>query len=329
MARTPDGPIVKEIKPTAAIAWKKITFGDVIRKGKPIPLVDMPLKNAHGIGNSFRFDDNKGMNDRDENFKSVFIDTGENGIFSKGEFKAIGSLGQMEIVTPEEIAECVVSEIAGGNTGHDIIQGLDGFSLGPSYRGGMLFNSAIQRIESLEKENKVNSIAFEMLGPPRLSKLLFESHILKRIAKSMNNVASFKPEALSNEALSLLENDKDIRSQMLSIGLVVLLPDGKKYLRGRDVKIPVSNNQKEITIGKDTIDKWCQEGWIDLRPENFNNWKKRIKKIIEQAKSISENDSSSRFTYTKDYWNNFSDIDEGKIVGWIFEYEDKGWRFKR
>jgi len=31
MARTPDGPIVKEIKPTAAIAWKKIEYGEIKR----------------------------------------------------------------------------------------------------------------------------------------------------------------------------------------------------------------------------------------------------------------------------------------------------------
>ena len=38
-------------------------------------------------------------------FESVFIDTGENGIFSRGEFEAITTEGQMEFVTPEEIQD--------------------------------------------------------------------------------------------------------------------------------------------------------------------------------------------------------------------------------
>ncbi len=32
MGRTPNGPIIKEIKPTAAIAWKRIEFGEIKRK---------------------------------------------------------------------------------------------------------------------------------------------------------------------------------------------------------------------------------------------------------------------------------------------------------
>jgi hypothetical protein len=39
-ARTPGGPIVKEIKPAAAIAWKRIGYGSIKRKRQPIHLVD-------------------------------------------------------------------------------------------------------------------------------------------------------------------------------------------------------------------------------------------------------------------------------------------------
>ena len=39
-------------------------------------------------------------------------------------FDGIG-LGQMEFITPEEIARVVVYEIKGGNTGHDVIDALD------------------------------------------------------------------------------------------------------------------------------------------------------------------------------------------------------------
>ena len=46
MGRTPDAPITKEIKPTAAIAWKKIGFGEIKFQGKPVELIDCPPDKA-------------------------------------------------------------------------------------------------------------------------------------------------------------------------------------------------------------------------------------------------------------------------------------------
>jgi len=37
---------------------------------------------------------------------------------------------------------------------------------------------------------------------------------------------------------------------MLSIGLVLLLSDGKKYLRGKDIKIPVHKTETISTINR-------------------------------------------------------------------------------
>jgi len=328
MARTPEGPIIKEIKPTAAIAWKKIAYDTVMRKGKPIPLCDMTLNDAYKATGQFDFEQTDKILATGENYKSVFIDTGENGIFSKGEFQAIGALGQMEIITPEEIAEYVVYELMSGNSGHDIVQGLDAFTLGPTYRGGMLYNRALEKIKKLEKENNVDSIAFEMLGPPRLSKLLFEAYILRKIVGGMNKLNSYSPEDLSDKAKALIESDSKLRSEMLSIGLVVLLPNGKNYIKGFDVKIP-SRTDKPIDITPEKIEEWSRDAWVDLRPKSFAEWQKRIQEIVNQANNIPENETSSRYTYTREYWDNFETFDEGKIAGWIFEYEDRGWRWKR
>lgn len=328
MARTPGGALVKEIKPTAAIAWKKITYDKVMRKGQPIPLVDMKMDKAHKVSDKFTFSDTNGVNDVEGFFKSVFIDTGENGIFSKGEFQAISALGQMELVTPEEIAEYAVFEIRGGNSGKDIMQALDAFALGSTYRAGLLQNTAMKKINQLEKDNDCDSIAFELLGPPRLSKLLFEAYILKRIEKSIKNVLKASPEELSKKAFELINTDDNLRSQMLSIGLVVLLPDGKTYLRGKDVKIPAKAGLDEIKIDEKIIDKWCFEAWVDLRTSNFVAWQKLLNKIKQQAEVVGVDETGSRYTYTRDYWDDFEDINEGKIVGWVFEFEDEGWRFK-
>lgn len=329
LARTPNGPLVKEIKPTAAIAWKKIAYGEVKRKGKTIQLVDMPFSNSKKADGWLVFDDNDGVIDTGEKFKSVFIDTGENGIFSRGEFQAISALGQMEIITPEEIADYLVHEIRGGNTGKDVIQGLDAFTMGPTYRGGILRNIAMNKLDKLELEHGVNSVAFELLGPPKLSKLLYEAYFIKRIVGAMSKINEFTPEDLSKEAFDLLNNDTQLRSQILSIGIAVLLPDGKSYVRGADIKIPVRRGETKLELTEENINAWCDEGWIDLRPSNFEEWKQRLNNIMEHSNTFPIDDTSSRYTYTNEYWNNFENIDEGKIVGWIFEFEDKGWRFKR
>lgn len=164
LARTPDGPLVKEIKPAATIAWKKIAYGEIKKRGQAIPLVDMKPESAKVAEGKFIFDDKTDIIDSGDVFKSVYIDTGENGIFSHGEFQAISALGQMEIVTPEEIAEYLVHEIRGGNTGREVIAGLDATTLGATYRGGILQNVAVNKIADMEKEYNVDSVAFELLG---------------------------------------------------------------------------------------------------------------------------------------------------------------------
>jgi polysaccharide biosynthesis protein len=328
LARTPDSTIVKEIKPAATIAWKKITYGDIRKGGKKIELFDMNPDNALESNGSFKFDNKENVVSTNEYLKSVYIDTGENGIFSKGEFEAISALGQMEIVTPEEIAEYTVFEIRGGNTGKDVIQGLDAFTLGPTYRGGYLRNEAVKRLSHLEKENGLNSVAFELLGPPRLSKLLHEANILRLINENVKSLLSISEEEIATKATELINQNSGLRKEILSIGLPILLKDGK-YLRGDFVKIPVRRNQDEIEFTKENLDQFCYDGWIDLRVENFTKWKERLSNIIMQAESVPNNDTSSGFVYDEEYWNFFKTIEPGKIAGWIFEYEDKGWRFKR
>src|SRR3990172_1834870 len=126
MARTPDAPITKEIKPTAAIAWKKIGYGEIRKRGKPIQLYDCPPEKGIILKGTLKLRPSDGGKNGHcwrplgESLKSVYIDTGENGIFSRWEFEAISTPGQMEFVTPEEIAVNVIYEIRGGNTGHDI-----------------------------------------------------------------------------------------------------------------------------------------------------------------------------------------------------------------
>jgi hypothetical protein len=328
MGRTPDAPITKEIKPTAAIAWKRIAYGEVTKRGRPIPLVDCPVGGAVRLGRRLQLRMEGLTRPLGENLRSVFIDTGENGYFSRGEFEAISTPGQMEFVTPEEIAESTVFEIRAGNTGHDIINALDNATLAPTYRAGYMFNSALAHMKKLEQEHGVDSVAFEMLGPPRLSKLLFESYLLKLSFGDIRSVVRADAQLLSQRLANLIHTDDHLRSHMISIGIPILLPDGRSLLRGEMIKIPAFRGDRDLPVSAKSIDTWAHDGWIDLREKNMTLWKKRFQEIMTSVEELPEEETSSRTMHNREYWQNLSEIDPGKIAGWIFTYEEKGKRMK-
>ena len=328
MGRTPEGPITKEIKPTGAIAWKRIEFGEIKRKGQAIELFDVNLSEAIPLKGKFEICQNKQYKSTGETLKSVFIDTGENGIFSRGEFETITAQKQMEFVTPEEIADVAIYEIKGGNTGKDIVSSLDHATLEPTYRAGYMQHSAAEKLAQLENQHNIHSVAFELLGPPRLSKLLFEIHLIRRICRTMKDVLKTPAKELSEKCFELISNDSKQRSEILSIGIPILLPNGESLLRGSIIKIPAFQGENVLNINPENIDKWAFEGWLDLRVSNMEKWQKRIKDLIEEAENISETDTSSQHVRTRSYWNNFEEINIGKICSWIFIHEEQGRRMK-
>lgn len=329
MGRTPDAPITKEIKPTAAIAWKGIGFGEVRRGNRTISLYDCPTERGVRLSGALTLAPKNGpWESLGTNLRSVFIDTGENGIFSRGEFEAISTPGQMEFVTPEEIAESVIYEIKGGNTGHDIINALDNATLNPTYRAGFLFQRAREEMKRLEEEHNINSVAFEFLGPPRLSKLLYEAHLLFLTFRTMKAVSKTPAKEITARLEKLLQSDAQLRSEIISIGIPILLSDGKTLLRGPQIKIPPYRGEAEIPITPQSIDSWAKDGWVDLRPGNMERWKKRFEEISAEIDAIPTGETSSRQLRNMVYWNNFGEIDPGKLVGWIFTVEEKGKRMK-
>lgn len=329
MGRTPDAPITKEIKPTAAIAWKKIGFGEIKKRGKNIELMDCPPENGIALKGTLRLNlDSPVWKEQHKSLHSVFIDTGENGIFSRGEFEAISTPGQMEFVTPEEIGEAVLYEIRGGNTGHDIINALDNATLAPTYRAGFMFDSALQKMRTLEKENDVKSIAFENLGPPRLSKLLYEAYLLQLTFGDMRLVVKTPAKAIAQKIDEFIAHNTQIRSEIVSIGIPIIRFDGKTLLRGKEIKIPPYRGENELKITDKSLNEWAHDGWVDLRAKNIDHWKRRFEIIMNDVQAIPGNETSSRHLRNKEYWGNFNEIDPGKLVGWIFSEEEKGKRMK-
>ncbi|HSJ25863.1 MAG TPA: hypothetical protein VK929_14400 [Longimicrobiales bacterium] len=317
MARTPGAPAVKEIKPTAAISWKRIAFGEVRRRGRAIPLID-----ATGpVRLDDAFSGEPSWEDVGEPLTGVFVDAGENGLFSRGEFETLTSLGLMEFITPEEIATNVVREIRGHATGRDIVAALDGATSGPTYRAGVLREVAIDRMAALEDSHGVDAVAYEMLGPPRLSKLLFESAILARLHERLSDVAAIDPDATATAAHELITGDADLRRRILTIGLPILLPDGESVLRGPDVKIAPEPGQQP------TVAKLADAGWVDLRPANWSKWKQRAAAMVRALDTRPGPDQGSRAD--SEPADRGTSIRPGRMAAWVFRHEDRGTRIKR
>ncbi|MCI0473332.1 MAG: short-chain dehydrogenase [Ignavibacteria bacterium] len=327
MARTPGGPLIKEIKPTASIAWKKITYGEIKKNNKPIPVYDIPLGKSEPLKGAIKSKDESSFRKKGT-LKTVYIDTGENGIFSRGEFEAITTNGQMEFVTPEEIAENLYREMIGGNTGNDVITALDSSAMEPSYRAGFLQHSAVDKIIELESKNRTHSVAFEMLGPPRLSKLLFEAHLIRLAYKNFKNFIKDDTASCTKKISGILSKNNSLRNEIVSIGIPILMPDGKSVLRGPDMKIPSLAKGESIKLTRNNIEKWTHDCWFDMRESNWKQWKKRFVSIISNTDKNYDPLFSSREIFHRNYWDNFEEINIGKIVGWIFINEEQGLRMK-
>jgi NAD(P)-dependent dehydrogenase (short-subunit alcohol dehydrogenase family) len=323
MARTPGAPITKEIKPAAAIAWKRIGFGPIARKGEPIRLVET---RPRPIGSTFSTHDPSAAHERPEILETVFIDTGENGIFSLEEFALLTTAEQMEFVTPEEIAQYLVFEIEGGNTGHDVINALDNAVLGPTYRAGLMRHWALEYMCELEREHDTRSVAFEMLGPPRNSKLLFEAHLLREAFGTMHAVRESTADEVTLALDRLVREQPELANRVVAVGIPILLDSGE-ILRGTKVIVPAEACGIEVT--PELLEAWVQDGWVDLRRANCSRWIERFHRIHQEVESMPESDTSSRYLRNRRFWDESHGIQPGKIVGWVLATEDQGARIKR
>jgi len=320
MARTPGAPSVKEVKPTAAISWKSVGSGPIRKGGRVVKRVDateaIPLERA------FEEDVEGAYRTLDEPLEGVYLDAGENGLFSVGEFEALTALGLMEFVTPEEIADAVEREIRGHPTGLDVVAALDASTLGPSYRAGVLRSSALKRMEVLEGREESRAVAYEMLGPPRLSKLLFEAEILRRGYATLDAAASLEADDAAARAAALIRGDGDLRQRIVTIGLPILLSDGSSVLRGPEVKVPPTGMG-----GEEPDERILARGWIDLRAENWKRWRGRVRELARELRSRSGIEEGSRGDH--EYGDDEERIRPGRLAAWIFRHEDAGERIKR
>ncbi|MBM3127139.1 MAG: hypothetical protein FJ009_00710 [Chloroflexi bacterium] len=321
MARTPSAPVVKELKPAAMIGYADVTMRSITERGEPV-LVYASKNEA--LGSALTLRDDATRYKKRGKLEMVVVDTGENGVFTRGEFEAITSLRQMEFITPEEIARKVVLEIQGANTGADVIAAIDGAILDPTYRAGYLRRAALEEIARLEVETGIPSIALGQLGPPELSKLLYEAHLLKARYHTLKRVLTQKPKQIADALYRYILRHDELRQTITSVGLPILAPDGKHLLRGPFIRIPERADTNIVPLTHHAIDQYARKGWVDLRPDNFVAWKERIERMRRAQQRLRGRGSAA---ITMEAYLD-EEIRIGDVAAWVFNNEKRGHRIK-
>lgn len=326
LARTPDAPIVKEVKPAAMIGYRAV---------KTVQVTD-----KHGNGNLYEpravgTTDDLALVEPADGYEATgelvvsVVDTGENGVFTRGEFAAITALGQMEYITPEEIARVVVLEIRGANSGQDVISALDSSVLNSSYKAGLVRSVAMHDLAAAEAQAALPSVALGRLGPPELSKMLFEAQLLKECFGTLEGVVhgDSGPRAADEVAAILAAHlpSSTVRTCAPSIGIPILTGDGTSLLRGPRINVPeVTGYRTKVQMTANNVDAWARKGWIDLRPSNMQVWLERLSTMIDAR--IELRDEGSAAASIQSYLP--TDFEIGEVVAWIFNNEMGGFRIK-
>jgi len=178
--------------------------------------------------------------------------------------------------------------------------------------------AAIERLARLEREHGVRSVAFEMLGPPRLTKMLYEAQVLGELAGSVGYLARSDPADLARRAAQAIARDADLRSTILSIGLPIIV-QGDLVYRGATVLHPPEDGDASRAIAA---------AWVDLREPNCATWIARAGRIVEQAQQRQQ----TRGTSSGEEWDAMvpeDPVSPARMAAWVFRYEEGGERIKR
>jgi len=329
LSRTPGAPIVKELVPAALIGWKGVQRGPVPRAGDTIPMYDCAPKSGYRLapGASFRFDRvTAGHALAGRVLEGVYVDTGENGVFSLHEFETVTALGLMEFLTPEEIADAALAEIQGATSTADVLGAMAGAVMGPSYRAGFLRHQVIARMRALGGQG----VAYTQLGP-FVAKAIYECHLIGLCYSSMEKAVAAIPEEMSAALAGEVERNQEWRAAALSFGIPILMPDGTTLLWASRPHPDKRWEKEEWIVTPETIDRWAREDWIDLRPVNMALWQERLSRILADA-AVGVRDTSSYSDFGGGFWRRDErgriTIDAGEVVGYVLRVEEAGGRGK-
>lgn len=214
-----------------------------------------------------------------EYLKFPVVRAGENHVYSKMELEVLTSIGQMEAITKEEVAEEVMKTIY-ENSNKDIFNYMDSAILRPTYSGREMIYNIKEKMEQLDFD-KTLGIATGNLGVT-LSKQLYELSLLKKVVPTIDLIKTTSIETICNNINNFLSDD--LISEIITLGIPIIT-ESKEIIVADYSLIPSSKESKIVT--EENINKWAKIGWVDLRKSNIEKCCKLLLKVYDDAK-ISE-----------------------------------------
>jgi len=306
LSHTP-GINIKVVVPAALIGWQGINHGKFRSHGKSLPLVDSTTKTT--------LKDDQiltpvNCNQLAEYMEMPYVDSGENCAYSLGEMTAITALGQMECITREEVAQACI-EMALGSTRRDLLTAMDLVAMGPSHSGAVHRQIILDKLARLEIEASTPSIATNNLGPT-VSKHLFELQLMIECSdKSLNECVRLPLDTLTDRIHKYIDNNQQIRSQILSLGLPIIFNDSQVIM---SEYFYVPNPKEDNIINKQNIDLWASSGWIDLRKDNISYWQSVIAKIVVEH----EKNSATGIAFADRNHIDVNNPNVGELLGYAY-----------
>ena len=157
--------------------------------------------------------------------------------------------------------------------------------------------------------------------------MLFEAHLFKNAYKTLqNSAASARTAAEISGDLSSVLKSSGVSKTAPSIGIPIMMPDGKNILRGPRINVPEQVGHGTLVSLEDgtEIEKWIRKGWIDLRASNMEKWRGRFQKMLKARAELRDMGSASASIRT--FLGDSFEI--GEVVAWIFNNEMGGYRVK-
>ena len=307
---------ISVIVPATCVGWEDSVLDTVENNLGLIKAIDNINPQKLNVGerlNACKENTNK------ELLKIPIVSAGENKSYSLGEIAALTSYGQMESVTKEEVADAVIKCLNGLGS-NDILKLMDLGSLHSSYKGRRIREILIDKLKIIENESGIPSIATGNLGPTT-AKHLCELYLFKLILKnSLNKINELTTELLWESIHNEIFKNKEVRMQILSIGLPILVEDDS-VLIGEKWMVP--ENNECCLISSDNIENWARKGWVDLRFSSIQCWQNKLIELVEDVKKAK---NSCEISLVRDGYEIIDNFDVGEILAYCYILEGAGRR---
>ena len=244
------------------------------------------------------------------------VRAGENHVYSLYELSALTSIGQMEAITKEEVANAAMEDIC-GKTKKNMLNYMDAGMLSSTFAGKAMVEKIKAEIQCLMKKNNSTSIATGNLGVT-VAKRLYELYMIKQVCKTVEELRFVDIKKLYDLIVKNLETNKNLLVEMLSLGLPIVTENDNIYI-GEYSLYPAKDC--DLTITEERLEKWIQVGWVDLRVENILFWKETIDYVYDDAKKVLED---RNFILSRDAFSIENDYDIGEVLAYYYNLQEKG-----